>query len=43
MLQSDLKRSSDSENSQNKYISEYAHKIVGEQSILRINESLVRT
>ena len=42
MLQSDLERSSDSENLQNKCISEYAYKITDEQSILRVNESLMR-
>jgi len=36
MLQSDLKETSDSENSQSKCIKEYAHKIIGEWSTLRV-------
>jgi len=43
MLQSDLKRFSDSENLQNECIKKYAHKITDEQLILRVNESLMRT
>jgi len=36
MLQSDLKETSSSENSQSKCTEEYAHKIVGEWSILKV-------
>jgi len=42
MLQSHLKRISDSENSQSECIVEYAHKIIDEQLILRVDESLIK-
>jgi len=43
LLQPDLERSSDSENSQSECISEYAHEIVGEQLTLKNDESLMKT
>ncbi len=43
MLQLNLKEFSDSENLQSECISEYVHKIIDEQSILKVNESLMRT
>jgi len=42
MLQSSLKRTSDSENLQSKCTVRYAYEIVGEQLISKIDESLVR-
>jgi len=43
MLQSDLEEFSDFENLQSECISKYVHEIVDKQSILKVNESLVRT